>query len=98
MQAASSSGRGSRLRRRPAFDDVGDVDLGTRDVKGLQIEVEQLPCPPHKGLARQILLLAGPLSHKEDVGMGIADAKDHMGSGFPQGTGAAGLTIALQLL
>jgi hypothetical protein len=63
--------------RRAAFYDVGDVDLFSREVYGLDDTGKELPCLADKGPPLQVLFPARGFSHKDDHGMGIPFAKDH---------------------
>ena len=72
-----SCGSGSRLPRRPAFQDVDDEDVRPRQPDLAEQLVEQLP-----GLADErhaLLVLVGPgrLADEHQVGVGVAGAEDH---------------------
>ncbi len=69
-----------------ALDNVGDVAIVPPQVDDTQHVVQKLTSRADEGLSLQVLLLAGPLAHKHDVGVSGAYAKDHIVPGFTQAT------------
>ena len=61
-----------------AFYDVGDVYLISGQFYGLNDTSEKFPCPADKGLALEVLFSARTLSYKDEGGMGVAFAEDHV--------------------
>src|SRR3712207_1346841 len=66
--------------RRPALDDVGEVDVLTGEVYRRQNVVEQLARPPDEGQPRGVLVLPGPLANKHERRVGVARAEDGVGA------------------
>ena len=62
--------------RRPALQDVGDVDLLALEQDGLQDLVEQLAGAAHERLALAVLVGAGRLADHHQVGALVAGAQD----------------------
>src|SRR3712207_6550912 len=68
------------LDRRPALDDVGEVDVLTGEIYRRQNVVEQLARPPDEGQPRGVLVLPGPLANKHERRVGVARAEDGVGA------------------
>ena len=76
--------QGIPVLRRTALDGVGDIDILPVQADHGQHVVQQLAAPAHKGLALQILVGAGRLADEQHLGVGVAHAEHHLGTGLPQ--------------
>ena len=67
---------GVAVARRPAFDDVGDVDIrATPQLDRRQHAVEELPGLSHERLALRVLVRTGAFAHEEPARPLVADAE-----------------------
>ncbi len=64
--------------RRPALDDVGDVDVRALELNGLDDLREQLPGASDERLAEAVLVGARRLAHEHQFRLRIADAEDDL--------------------
>src|SRR2546425_1754355 len=74
------------VSRRPAFEDVRDEDVAAREPDAAQELVEQFARRADKGLALQVLVLAGRLPDDHDPRVLRANARDGVGSTEAEGT------------
>src|SRR5688572_8107835 len=73
-------GFGIAVAGRPAFDDVGDVDLIAREADGLDDLRQQLSGAADERLTALVFFLAGRLADEHQPRFGVADAKDDLRS------------------
>ena len=79
---------GVAVARRAALHDVGDVDVGPGEADALDQAGEQLAGPADERLALQVLLLARPLAHEQQVGARDRRPRRPPGSGSRRGRSA----------
>ena len=68
-------GLGVAVARRPALDDVGDVDVLAPQADGLDDLRQQLPGAADERLALDVFVGARRLAHEHQVGVRVADAE-----------------------
>src|SRR5690606_1872462 len=90
--------RGSPVPRRPALDDIGDINLLPGDLRRLQHLVQQLPRAADEGAAHPILVGPRPLSHEHQRGAGISLSENETGPPLVQRTTGTTGVLFLQLL
>src|SRR5262245_31724210 len=66
---------------------IGDIALAAVNSRFLQGPVQKLPGRTHKGLALQVLLIAGLFADKSDVGMKRSFTKNCSGASLDHGAG-----------
>ncbi len=78
------------ILRRPALDDIADVDLGARDAQALFDHVgEKFTGLAHEGQASKIFLLARTFPYEEQVGVRISVSKDDLSPAFAEAAAPA---------
>src|SRR5688500_17606409 len=66
------------VARRPAFDDVGDVDIFTPEVDGFDDPVQELSGTADERLALDVLIRAGRFADEHQVRIRIPDTEHHL--------------------
>ena len=83
--------------RRTAFDDIGDLDVFSAEIEHGQHVVEQISGPADERDSLQVLLFAGPFSHKHQLCVLVADAENKIGPGRTEGAFHAILAVMAKL-
>jgi len=88
---------GRAVLRRTALQHVADVDLLTRDAHALGEDVgQQLAGASDEGSAGLVFLKAGGFTHENNLGVGVALAKNQHRPRGPQRTGGAACQVGFQ--
>ncbi len=85
------------ILRRPALDDVGDVDLLALETDRADHLVELLPGAADERLALRVLVGARPLADEHQVGVRIADTEHDALAGLVQTTRSAAGRLVTEL-
>ena len=70
--------------RRPAFDDIGDIDVFTLKMDGVNDLGQQLPGPPNKRPSLNIFIVSWPLTDKHEGCPWISLSKNDIPAGLAE--------------
>ncbi len=80
------------VARRTAFENIGNINVVTRNADRKQLAVKQLSRGTDKRDSRRILSFPGRLSDEHQTGIGRSRAEHQIGSGRAKRTSLTGLT------
>jgi len=91
------SGVNKDPRADEALDDIGDIHLVAAPSDRLEHPGQKLTCPPHEGLALDVLLGARGLADAHQIGIRVPRAEDDGGAALRELAAGAAVDFLLKL-